>query len=119
MRISDWSSDVCSSDLLVALLHVQSDQLAVVAAGARTSGKDLALHGPLFGGVGDDDATGGLFIFLQRLDHDTVMQRPKFHGDYPVFFGFEFGCSPTRLVPQRAGPAGQTDGPASACIRNQ
>src|SRR3546814_120360 len=51
---------------LVALLHVQSDQLAVVAAGARTSGKDLALHGLLFGVVGVDAATGGLFFSLPR-----------------------------------------------------
>src|SRR3546814_3225650 len=52
---------------LVALLYVQSDQLAVVAAGARTSGKDLALHGLLFGGVGDDDAKIGRASCRERV----------------------------------------------------
>src|SRR3546814_10702257 len=33
MRISDWSSDVCSSDLLGELLHVVVDGVAVVVVG--------------------------------------------------------------------------------------
>src|SRR3546814_20548090 len=38
MRISDWSSDVCSSDLLISVLEVPQDKVSsygVIAPGAR------------------------------------------------------------------------------------
>src|SRR3546814_2256016 len=38
MRISDWSSDVCSSDLIISVLDVAMRlQLAIVAAGVEDS----------------------------------------------------------------------------------
>src|SRR3546814_5614603 len=49
MRISDWSSDVCSSDLRLGLLH--ADHRIVVAAHAgiglvrRAAGQDLRIGG--------------------------------------------------------------------------
>src|SRR3546814_7755170 len=49
MRISDWSSDVCSSDLLDVLLG----QLVDEARG--DGGGPGAVHAPV-GGEGDDDA---------------------------------------------------------------
>src|SRR3546814_19876880 len=85
MRISDWSSDVCSSDLnvvflddqqvnaieldfgagvfadqhLVALLDLGCAHVAVVQGLAFADGDDFPLE-RLFGGrVGDDNATGG------------------------------------------------------------
>src|SRR5713226_6327045 len=48
----------------VALLDVDRMQLAVLAAGARTDGDDLALHRLFLDGVGDDDAARGLCIGL-------------------------------------------------------
>src|SRR3546814_11206010 len=44
MRISDWSSDVCASDLEAALLH-QRGQLRAEAAGARRLVNDDAAAG--------------------------------------------------------------------------
>src|SRR3546814_18462684 len=46
MRISDWSSDVCSSDLLIELLHAilspyEADQGHVV----EIEGDDIPVHG--------------------------------------------------------------------------
>src|SRR3546814_1965838 len=71
MRISDWSSDVCSSDLL-----------AVVGAGARTNGDDFAFLRLFLGGVGDDDAASRLFFGFDTANKHAVVQRTKLHG-YP------------------------------------
>src|SRR3546814_5825041 len=42
MRISDWSSDVCSSDLVVAAARVADDDLELVAVAADVEGIDAA-----------------------------------------------------------------------------
>src|SRR3546814_4524624 len=70
---------------LVALLHVESDKLAVLAAGARAGRKDLALHGLFFGSVGNDDASGGLFVFLQRSEEHTSELQSLMRISYAVF----------------------------------
>src|SRR3546814_6621298 len=49
MRISDWSSDVCSSDLLVAMEGVLALGLADSLAGARTLARSSLCEG--FGAV--------------------------------------------------------------------
>src|SRR3546814_8653181 len=60
MRISDWSSDVCSSDLLAILAFAQGDdQPGIVALGAFDLGLDRAIGDAL-----DGDA---LLQFGQRL----------------------------------------------------
>src|SRR5215217_7811457 len=59
----------------VAGLDAHRRQLALVAAGARPDGQDLALHGLFLGGVGDDQPTLGLRLFLDALDDDAVVQR--------------------------------------------
>src|SRR3546814_5989907 len=41
MRISDWSSDVCSSDLLVARLRVAADPLSLLAHLEAAEGRQL------------------------------------------------------------------------------
>src|SRR3546814_11457728 len=62
MRISDWSSDVCASDLEAALLH-QPGQLRAEAAGARSL-------------VNDDAAAGLHHRGFYRLDVER-QQRPE------------------------------------------
>src|SRR3546814_21021259 len=74
MRISDWSSDVCSSDLVELL------DLTGVVARAGAGGDDLALGRLLLGVVRNDDTTGGLRLGLDGLDHDPVVQRAELHG---------------------------------------
>src|SRR5688500_18935028 len=68
----------------VADLDVDRDQLAVVVLLALADGDDLALVGFLGGGVGDDDATGGLTLFLNALDDHAIMKRADFHAIAPI-----------------------------------
>ena len=51
----------------VAGLDVERDDLAALVAGAGADGDDLALHRLFLGGVGNDDAAGGLGVFLEPL----------------------------------------------------
>src|SRR3546814_7938391 len=64
MRISDWSSDVCSSDLLDALAdglhHFQIDAEQVVAAHPRLAGDP--------GGDDDDVGAGDVGIIIGAGD---------------------------------------------------
>jgi len=64
----------------VANLEVDGDQLAVIVAAPGTDADDLALLGLLLGGVGDNDAAGGLGFGINTLDHDAVVKRAKFHA---------------------------------------
>src|SRR5262245_34867008 len=63
----------------VAGLDVDRDQLAGLVAAARTHRDDLALGRLLLGGVGDDDAAGGLLLGIDALDDDAIVKRTKFH----------------------------------------
>src|SRR3546814_6276179 len=82
MRISDWSSDVCSSDLLDI---EQSDFVAVM--GPSGSGKSTTMN--ILGCL--DVPTEGEFLFrghhIERLDRDQrALLRRKYLGF--VFQGF-------------------------------
>src|SRR5271157_2986053 len=63
----------------IALLQVDRNELAGFVAATRADGDDLALRRLLLGGVGDDDATGGLRLGINTLDNDAVVKRAKFH----------------------------------------
>src|SRR3954452_21076317 len=67
----------------VAGLDAHRRQLALVAAGTRADGQDLALHGLFLGGVGDDQPALGLRLFLDALDDDAVVQRSELHLTLP------------------------------------
>ena len=47
--------------------------LPALVAAARADGDDLALRGLLLGGVGDDDAAGGLRFGINTLDNNTIV----------------------------------------------
>src|SRR3546814_3160968 len=73
MRISDWSSDVCSSDLVVVVEHVELAQLQV-SGERRGFGGDafhqVAIAGDHPGAVIDDDVPGAVVPRGQlRLGH--------------------------------------------------
>src|SRR5215207_4507458 len=72
----------------VADLDAHRRQLALLVAGARADGQDLALHRLLLGGVGDDQPALGPLLLLDALDHDAVVQRPELHGTEPPAAGF-------------------------------
>src|ERR1700677_4389023 len=78
----------------VAGLDVDRNQLAGSSAAAGPDRRDLPLLGLFLGTVGNDDAALGLFLGIDTLDHDTVMQRTK--------FGFSHDSSFWRL--QFSGP---------------
>src|SRR3546814_10351961 len=64
MRISDWSSDVCSSDLLFALLVIFGLQASMSEAAIRDWGWRLPF---LLGAV-----LAGAFQLLRDLMHETA-----------------------------------------------
>src|SRR3546814_12886966 len=72
MRSSDWSSDVAGLD-------IQRGHLAVFGLGAGADGDDFAFLRLFLGGVGDDDAAGGLLFRLYAANENAVMQRTKCH----------------------------------------
>src|SRR5499426_2532244 len=66
----------------VADLEIDGDELAGLVAPAWAHGDDLALRRLFLGGVGNDDAAGGLLLGIDALDDDAVVKRAEFHG-YP------------------------------------
>src|SRR5579872_5807494 len=57
--------------------------LAVVVARARPDRDHFAFLRLFLGGVGDDDAAGGLFLLLEAADHDAIVQRTELHACLP------------------------------------
>src|SRR5262245_28377776 len=68
----------------VADLHVERLQLPALAAGAGSGLNDLAFLWFLLGGVGDDDAAGGLVLRPDPADQDTIMQWTERHARSPL-----------------------------------
>src|SRR6266571_8550695 len=58
---------------------VDRDQLAGLVATTRSDRDHLALRGLFLGGVGNDDAAGGLFLGIDALDDNAVVKRTKLH----------------------------------------
>src|SRR5690606_13836908 len=72
---------------LVAGLHVERTDLAVLVPGAGADGDDLGLHWLLLGGIGDDDAARRSLFGLNAADEDAVVQRSEVHADSPTDAG--------------------------------
>src|SRR3546814_2979461 len=102
MRISDWSSDVCSSDLrrVVAGVNAErSDVAAAMAADAATAGADAVMVFPPFSwALGADDraiqahhravASASdlpLFLFQARSEEHTSELQSLMRISYAVF----------------------------------
>src|SRR3546814_14755712 len=71
MRISDWSSDVCSSDLHAAL-QARSRKRPPVQARVDAASPNLD--------VGDDVAERGVDIILKALDRRVVQREVERQG---------------------------------------
>ena len=76
----DLGAGVLAEEDPVAYLDVHPQHLAVLGHLPLADGDDLALLGFLLGGVGDDEASGGLGLFLDPFDDDAIMQRSDVHG---------------------------------------
>src|SRR3546814_10185311 len=97
MRISDWSSDVCSSDLRVQLVHGGGETRLYSRGGEEIGGafpellaafdQDAVIDGELLiRGKAQGGAAGGAASFnslQQRLGRKTVTKRML--ADYPAF----------------------------------
>src|SRR4051812_24864038 len=68
----------------VARLHVQRRQLAVFVLHAGAGRDDFALLRLFLGGVGNDDAPGGLLDAFDAAHEHAVVERAKLHG-YPPY----------------------------------
>src|SRR6185312_2272195 len=71
----DLGARVLAEQNAVALLHVERTQRAFVVELTVADGDDLALDRLLLGGVRDDDATLGLLLLGEPLDHETILER--------------------------------------------
>src|SRR3546814_3567629 len=89
MRISDWSSDVCSSDLDLA------DQLRVKRAGRVVEQDDLGLQ---HDGAGDTDALLLAAGKLRRMSLGLVGQADPLQGRH--CYGLGFGQRPSLHLAQ-------------------
>src|SRR3546814_10672042 len=81
LRISDWSSDVCSSDLLggeaaVGMRRVERTQLD---AGQGFPRQDLAHHFALHG-LGDDAVAAARVVLRRRDDDDVAVAIDRQHA---------------------------------------
>src|SRR6478752_10674133 len=64
----------------VADLDVDRDELAGFVAATGADGDDFTLGRLLLGGVGNDDAAGGLGFGVDALDDNAVVKRAELHG---------------------------------------
>src|SRR3546814_3861818 len=85
MRISDWSSDVCSSDLPIAVNVVYEGDRSVDTFAANVTQEDLAgLTDPDFNGTPNlDGAPAGFGSDLLNLNFDTF--NGQFTGNHHIF----------------------------------
>src|SRR3546814_7645860 len=85
MRISDWSSDVCSSDLPIAVNVVYEGDRSVDTFAANVTQEDLAgLTDPDFNGTPNlDVAPAGFGSDLLNLNFDTF--NGQFTGNHHIF----------------------------------
>jgi hypothetical protein len=78
----------------------------MVVESAGTNSDDFAFLRLLLDSVGNNDAAGGLLIFLDTADHNAVSKWAEFHNDFSYWVEFmgEFGGLSTRAsrVPSRA-----------------
>src|ERR1700730_1194287 len=90
----DFGAGPLAEQDAVALLDVERNERALLIAGARANGDDLAFHRLFLGGVRNDDATLGLAFFLDALDHDTVVKRTELHVFPPKLRNNSYQHSP-------------------------
>ena len=75
----DCLTGILAKQDLVTRLHVQRAHFAVLQQLAGAHRDNLAGVGLLGCSVGDDDARGGLPLFLQPLDDHAIVQGADFH----------------------------------------
>ena len=108
-KAADAAGDGTTTATVLAAAIIKEGAKAV-AAGMNPMdlkrGIDLAGLGLFLGGIGNDDATGGLVIGLDALDDDAVVKRAELHGDPPSVHEtkIESECRDEVPVPFDLGP---------------
>src|SRR3546814_14558411 len=95
MRISDWSSDVCSSDLVA--LYKESIEAAFDAAAPATVGEDTV------GLRVSQESTGAAFHYLPGCPAVPAWRRRRLDGTGPLPFAAPLWRA-DELISQGAGP---------------
>src|SRR4051812_11611497 len=86
----------------VANLEVDGSDFPSLIAATWTDGDHLSLRRLLFGGIRNDDSTGGLTVGFDARNHDAVVKRPKFHTNPPKYLVLlSFSDKKQRLVTSR------------------
>ena len=68
----------------------RGDALAgLLVDGAGADRDDFAFLGLFLGGVGDDDAAGGLLVFLDAADDHAVAKGTEFHAPLLKYWFYE------------------------------
>src|SRR5438477_9308412 len=75
----DFAAGVFAEDDLIADADRKVPTLAAIEQPARPDSHDVATLRLLLRGIREHDAPGGDFFGVQRLDHNAVIQRSKFH----------------------------------------
>src|SRR3546814_1065861 len=75
MRISDWSSDVCSSDLARAEIEIDEFAGALAQAVADIVARNDEILAPIITAAHDDMGMG--MAGVEMIDRDPVELRPK------------------------------------------
>src|SRR5205823_4268457 len=122
----DLRAAVLAVEDLVALGDVERGALAgLLVDPSVADGEDLALLGLLLGGVGEDQATRGGLLLLDRLHDQAIAERLELHmvqppvDEGPIWHSSDESAKQPPLYPQAAGcqgRAGTLDGrvPASS-----
>src|SRR6476659_8359260 len=92
----DLVARVLGEQHLVARLHLQLAQAAVLDDLAVADGDDQCLLGLLLRRVRDEKPAGGLVLFLDALDENAVVERSDLHCRSPVSLSVGPGHSAVR-----------------------
>src|SRR3546814_17253047 len=95
MRISDWSSDVCSSDLLSGTLRMNEEGVGIAVYAVQGS-----FDAPILSLTGQPLAQIEGIEFDQLTVTGTMNAKGEIHGDWPTNIG---SAGPFTLFPPTGG----------------
>ena len=79
VEIKEIRLGIFTEEHLVANLHIQGENLAVIGLLAVAGGDDFTHLRLFLGGVGDNQAPGGFGFLFDALDDETILKRSDVH----------------------------------------
>src|SRR3546814_8509848 len=95
MRISDWSSDLCSSDLIIGGRPAEDIQ-------ARNRAADVQLQQQQLAAAGADGNQAGRLVRTQRRDAALHLQRLTDHGAFRMVVHAQLVVAGHQVEPGRS-----------------